>query len=372
MKNFFLVVMFTITFFSISAQTKEKYKSLLLEKSNEYTGQNLRDSVKTVYSRIYAVNKNLTEIEKSEFIMNNGIHCYKYIMFDKYGRIKETFGARSGENFLTKINKNKTKLYEYDENDWKEKSKQEIQLKQYYPVSNHNLLQKLNQINVPKDTVIIGDKIWSEYDADVYSYIYDKKGQIIEEQKYCVYRVAPVIENTTPNNDDLSVRKLFIYNNKGQVVNQKITNGPFSKKIPYTDMGTESPFCEDLQFHYSYDSLGRITEVRMFGCGKTVAKEEYTYHPIEDYVQNVKYYITGPGEISNPTKNFVRTYNKRGDIIKSEFIPDNLEQNTKPKSRYYTYEYDSHNNWIKCNIFLEGTSTGEPTLIAERKIEYYN
>lgn len=372
MKNFFLVAIFNLALFSITAQTKQKYKSLLSEKSNEYTGQNFRDSVKTVYSRMYVSNKNLTKVEESDYIMNNDIHCYKYILFDKYGRIKETFGSRLSENFVNEIKKNKANLYEYDENDWKEKSKQEIQLKQYYAVSNHNLLQKLNKIDVPKDTTIIGDKIWSEYSANVYSYVYDKIGQIVEEQNYSVFRFAPVIENTIPNSEDLFTRKLFIYNNKGQVVNQKIVRGPRSKKMPYTDMGTESPFCEDLQFQYSYDTLGRITEVSMYGCGKVVAKEEYIYHPTKDYVEKVKCFVTGPGEISNPTKSFIKTCNEKGDLIKKELIPDNLNQTIKVKIRYYTYEYDSHNNWIKCNMFLEGTPDGEPTLVAERKIEYYN
>ncbi|MFD1601905.1 hypothetical protein ACFSJW_17815 [Flavobacterium artemisiae] len=110
----------------------------------------------------------------------------------------------------------------------------------------------------------------------------------------------------------------------------------------------------------------------MYGCGEIKAKEEYTYHPVEDYVNEVRCYITGLGGIANPTKSFKKTYNEKGDIIKKEFIPDNPEQKLKQKERYYTYEYDIHNNWIKCNMYLQGTKEGEPTLVAERKIEYYN
>lgn len=357
---------------NVKAQSKREYSSLLSEKRNDYTGQNLKDSVKIVFSKMDVVKQNLTETEKSDFLRNNDIHGYKYIYFDKLGRIKEKLGASLSKNYVTNFDKKKIKSYEYNENDWIEKNKHKISLKQYIPIHNHNLLQKLNKVNVPKDTVIIGDKIWQEYDVDVYNYIYDKQGRIQEEESFCVYRSAPVINDKEPNDGDLSTRKLFIYNKDGLVISQKIIRGSFSKNIPYTDMGTESPFCNDLQLQYKYDKQGRIIQTTMYGCEKTVAQEDYFYHPTKDYVEKVKCFVTGPGEISNPTKNFIKTYNKQGDIIKKEFVPNNPEQNLKVKTRYYTYEYDSHNNWVKCNIFLEGTPDGEPTLVAERKIEYYN
>lgn len=206
----------------------------------------------------------------------------------------------------------------------------------------------------------------------IYIYIYDKQGRVAEEQKYIVYRFGETIKDKTAQKDDLKTRKIFSYDEKGQVFNLKIIAGPWGKKMAYTDMGTECDFCEDLQMHYAYDSLGRITQVTMYGCGAIVAKEEYSYHPTKDYVETVKYYITGPGEMSNPTKNFVKIFNENGDIIKTEFIPNYPEQDIPVKEYYYSYEYDSHDNWIKCNIYMEGSKEGQPSAIAERKIEYYN
>lgn len=374
MKFLFSILLLNILLFPINgkAQSKREYSSLLSEKRNDYTGQNLKDSVKVVYSKMDVAKQNLIEAEKSDFLRNNDIHGYKYIHFDRLGRIKERLGSSLSENYVINFDKKKLKSYEYDESDWIEKNKYKISLKQYIPIQNHNLLQKLNKINVPKDTVIIGDKIWQEYDVDVYNYIYDKQGRIQEEQSFCVYRVAPIIDEKKPNDGDLSTRKLFIYDRDGLVINQKIIRGSFSKNMPYTDMGTESPFCDDLQLQYKYDKQARIIQVTMYGCEKIVAKDEYIYHPTKDYVEKVKCLVTGPGEISNPTKNFIQIYNEQGDLIQKEFVPDNPEQNLVVKVRYYTYEYDSHNNWIKCNMFLEGTPDGEPTLVAERKIEYYN
>ncbi|MFD1601906.1 hypothetical protein ACFSJW_17820 [Flavobacterium artemisiae] len=236
---FFYFILFSI---SSSAQRNITYSGLLLEKANNYTGQNFKGSVKTVYLKAYAINKSLTNSERSDFMMNNDVRGHKYVRFDNHGRIEETLGATFGESYIIDINKKKSRQYKYDESDWNEKSKQEIKLKQYYPISNHNLLIKVNKIEIPKDTVIIGDKIWEEYSEDVYKYIYNKNGQILEEQEYIFYRVAPVIESKIPVSDDLFTRKLFFYNDSNQVVNQKIVGGHLSQKMAYTDMGTQSNF----------------------------------------------------------------------------------------------------------------------------------
>lgn len=375
MKNYFLVLLLNLTLFSFNttAQTNLKYSGLLSEKQNNYTGQNFKDSVKIVYSKVYVSKQTLSDADRSNFIMNHDIHGYNYVYFDKHGRIKETFGSSLTDNYVSNIDEKKIKSYEYDDKDWAKKSKYLTSLKQYYPISNSNLLLKLNRVKVQKEKEIIDDTIWQEYNENVYDYLYDKQGKIVEEQNYHVFRFGIIIENKTPEKDDLLARKIFTYNDNGQVVNQKIIVGSYSKnKIPYTDLGTETQFCDDLQLQYAYDSLGRLTYIIMYSCGKIVAKEEYSYHPTQDYVETVKYYVTGPGKIANPTKNFIKKFNKQGDIIKKEFIPDSPEQNLKEKVRYYTYEYDSHNNWFKCNMYLEGTKEGEPTLVAERKIEYYN
>jgi hypothetical protein len=203
-------------------------------------------------------------------------------------------------------------------------------------------------------------------------YIYDKQARITEEKEFHVIRVGKATLNKNRNEKDLFTRKIFAYNAKGQVVNQKIMPGLYGKDMSYTDLGTECGFCDDLQLKYAYDQLGRITQVIMYGCGEIVAQEDYVYHPTKDYVEKVKCYVTGPGSIANANEKFEKTYNEQGDIVKKEFIPGLGGLGLYGETRYYTYEYDSHNNWIKCNMYLEGTKEGEPSLVAERKIEYYN
>jgi len=374
MKTFFYYFFVIAIFFSISAtsQNVPYYSGLLSQIHGSYTNENLKDSVKTVKFKYSNLKESLSDKDQSRAIISNDIRRNYYLEVDKYGRVKTVLDQIPGFEYVSNIDHSITEDYIYDDEDWLSKNNYKSSLKQYYPVKNHNLLLKLNHIKVQKEEVRIKGKVWQEYEEDVYKYIYDKPGRIVEEQNYVVHRFSENITDKNPTSKDLFTRKLSVYNEKGQVEIQKIIAGLYAQDMSYSDMGTECGFCDDLQIKYAYDSLGRITEVILYGCGKIVAKENYSYHPTKDYVEKVKCHITGPGELSNCTKNFVKTYNEQGNIIKKEFIPDSPEQNLKEKVRYYTYEYDIHNNWIKCSMYLEGTNVGEPTLVAERKIEYYN
>lgn len=372
MKSFLNFLLLSTILFSVTIHAQNGKKYNWLETFSKV--HNLKDSVKTVYFKFNKPKETLSKGEKANVILFNSIRGNSYMEVDKYNRIKAEITSIPGNNYFTQIDYNGADEYVYDDKDWDKKNNYNLPLKWYYPVANYNLLVKLNQIRVPKkDDVFAEDgKIWQDYNEDIYTYTYDKQGRIIEEKKYIVYRTGKETLSKKYKKEDLFTRKLFIYNEKGQVVNQKIMAGPFGKEISYTDMGTECGFCEDLQLQFAYDSQGRIAQVIMFGCGEIVAKQEYCYHPIKDYVETVKYYVTGSGEMSNPTKIYVKTFNEQGDIIKKEFIPNYPEQLIRVKVYYYSYEYDSHNNWIKCNIHMEGTKEGEPSLVAERKIEYYN
>jgi hypothetical protein len=373
MNTLFKFLLCTTIFFSITinAQNNQKYSGLLY---SAYSEKNLKDSVKTVYFKMCKLKQSLSDSDKDRFILSNDIRNFIYLNIDKYGRIKTELSEAGFaiDTFVTNINYKRADDYVYDDKDWAKKSNYKTALKQYCLVQNYSLLLKSNRTQVEKKKYKIKGKVWQELSKDVYVYIYDEKGRIKEEQEYWLHRFAETIKDTTHKKEDLFSRKLFIYNTKGQVINQKIIAGLRAKESSYSDLGTECGFCDDLQLKYAYDQLGRITQVTMYGCGKVVASEEYSYHPTKDYVEKVKCYVTGPGEMSNPTKRFVKTYNGQGDLIEKEFIPNSPQQTLTEKVRYYSYEYDSHNNWIKCNMYLEGTKEGEPSLVAERKIEYYN
>lgn len=380
MRTFFVpLIFFALFLIDSNAQSSAKYSGLWIEKSSIYSGKNLKDSVKAVYFKINKPKQSLSKLEINDFITYNDIRNFIYLSIDKHGRIISELGEGgfAGDTYLANVDSKKTTDYKYDEKDWLEKSKYKTSFKQYFPVLNNNLLMKLNRLRVDKNdkkVIKIGGKVWRQFNKEVYIYFYDEKGKIKEELEYVVNRTGEVLKDTIQRKEDLFSRKINTYNTKGQVTNQKIIQGLYAKEKDrsYSDLGTEVSFCNDLQLKYTYDQLGRMTQIILYGCGKTVAREEYIYHPVKDYVEKVKYYLTGAGGISYPTKNFENTYNEQGDIIQKEFIPDFPEQNLNEKVRYYSYEYDSHNNWIKCNMYLEGTKEAEPTLVAERKIDYYN
>lgn len=365
-----------IAFFSIAvnAQNDKKYSGLWSEKQSGSTRKNLKDSVKTVYFKIKP-KQGLTEKKRDHFIIYNDIRDYRYLEIDKQGRIKTEFwdSGSAEEVYLAAIDHQRTYDYTYDEKDWGQKSRCKTALKPYYPVRNNNLLVKLNRVMAINADNVFGDadKVWKNNWEDVYLYIYDKQGRIIEEREFNVIRGKTML-NKNRSEKDLFTRKIFAYNAKGQVVSQKIIPGSYGKDMSYTDLGTECGFCDDLQLKYAYDQQGRIIQVIMYGCEEIVAQEDYVYHLTKDYVEKVKCYVTGPGSIANANEKFEKTYNEQGDIVKKEFIPGLGGLGLYGETRYYTYEYDSHNNWIKCNMFLEGNQEGEPTLVAERKIEYYN
>jgi len=383
MKLFYKCLFCFIVSFSIAvnAQNDKKYSGLWSEKNSASTRKNLKDSVKTIYFKIKP-KQGLTKKQIGHFIIYNDIRDYIYLDIDKQSRIKSEYwdsGMQQTE-YLTTYDSQKpwvTNDYVYDEKDWSQKSRCKTALKPYYPVRNNNLLVKLNRTTIPNDDNVFDEadgKIWKDYREDIYIYIYDKQGRITEEREFYVHRSGKATLNKNRNEKDLITRKIFTYNTKGQIVNQKIIPGLKGERIgSYTDLGTECGFCDDLQLKYAYDQQGRITQVIMYGCEEIVAQEDYVYHPTKDYVEKVKCYVTGPGSIANANKKFEKTYNEQGDIVKKEFIPSlGGRLGLYGETRYYTYEYDSHNNWIKCNMFLEGTQVGEPTLVAERKIEYYN
>lgn len=422
MKSFLNFLFFTIVLSlntKIYAQNEQKYSGLYSYKSNSNTQLNLKDSVKAVYFKFNEPKKCLLEVEREEAFSNNLIKDDSIIYFDKFQRIigpgysKMKYDYSSFKMELTFQKKNDYSTarhkrikeyinnYEYiykNDNDWLEKSKYKTALKQYYPVWNRNLLLKLNEIPVTitnsKYVVEVNGKIGQIYREYIYSYIYDKQGRISEEKQYNIIRTG-IRPKKKINEDDLFTRKLFFYNEKGQVVKQLIIAGPQAKgykdpdsphygkyltkspdyfrseKSPsqfYADMGTKCLFYEHLQLRYTYDSIGRITQVAL-GSDNVVAVQDYTYHPTKDYVETVKCFTSDLDFAFKGSSRTVKTFNEQGDMIKIESIPDVPQKNNM--IYYYSYEYDSHNNWIKCNMYMEGTNLGDPTLVAERRIEYY-
>ncbi|WP_291144494.1 hypothetical protein [Flavobacterium sp. UBA7680] len=369
---FINLVLFT---FAVNAQNNQKkYSGLLPEVNNRYAkygGKNLKDSVKAVYLKFNGNTKILSDNTFSNYFFDHDFQLYKYISIDEYGSIKAIQKGFSENNYISNIDYKATIDYKYDPKDRAKKSKYKTDLKPYYPVASANLFLKSDQ-----EFVLKGDfwgNVDDSYEAEVFVYKYDNLGKITTEKRYIVSILDKSFKGTLPDDSrDLYAVKTFSYNTKGQVINQKIAKGSFTFQKKYADMGTEIDFYDDLELQYQYDLQGRIVQIIMYGNKKILAQEDYIYNATKDYVEKVKYYVTGKGEYFNGTKNLIKTFNEHGDVIEKEFLPVFRVENSIAKHFFYSYDYDSHNNWIKCNLFLEGKKEGKPTLVAERKIEYYN
>jgi hypothetical protein len=172
MKTFFNYLLCIVMFLSIAlnAQSSLKYSGLFLDKNNDYTATNLKDSVKSVFFHYTKIKETLTHEEKNRVQGYNDVSIYRYSEFNQLGQrtIYMNFGGTG--YFDEVLNFEFADKYIYDDNDWAKKSKYKTALKHYYPISNHNLLLKLNQIEVPnKDDVFEeGGKIWQDYNERIY------------------------------------------------------------------------------------------------------------------------------------------------------------------------------------------------------------
>lgn len=360
------------------AQLEMKYNSIYSSKNNIIGfNLNLKDSVKAVYVKFSAARTGLSDHDIATAKANNFIINNAFLGFDENQRIVQSVGdGYIKEEYLSfaDIQENNSNHYLYYKKDIARKNKYKTPLKQYYPLYNYNLLLKPDQtlqVQLKRD-----GRLQVAYMSRFYVYRFDDEGRITEEKLYSE-KYDSKTRSKVPKEEDLDDVKQFVYNDKGQVISQKISAGTKDAEFgsSYNAMGTKSRFCKDLELKYQYDSKGRITQIEMFGCYTVAGRQEYIYHPDRDYVQSVKIYTKDGSAQTMGRRNILKTYNEQGDLINIKALVDNpayYPQSTLDKlQKYFKYQYDSHNNWIRCEMYLEGTDQGEPTLTAERKIEYF-
>jgi len=349
---------------SCGMAAQKMQSALLIDKQSRQHGLNLKGSVKTLRFFYTYFKEDLPEYEKSHLYYKNDIRGNFYYEFNQFGHVTASllFLKDSIDEPVDRKKLSRT-IYEYNDLELKKKYTLKHQL---YPSYRDYVL--LDHVNLAKNN----------YDQNIcYSYTYSiKNNKIIKEDEYL--SVTPY--GDTLNQDgvkELIQSKKYFYDKKGNLIKQELFPGKDEHFNTIDMMDTETSYCKDTHVAYSYDSQNRLIKVVLTSCGNVVESEEYTYHKTKGYITTLKRFILNPTYSSYPVNNMVATYNEHGDITEMHFI---LEGDNNPTwtrigldavHRYYEYEYDKHNNWIKCKLYLLGTKD-QPTAIAERRIEYYN
>lgn len=310
---------------------------------------NLNDSVKSVvYDRTF-YKEDLTAYEREDItdivIFRNSYESYD---FNKYGLISRHFS----DSLV------------YDPKDLQNNFKYESD-KKVYRVPDWTGMANLNMQNVNKTTFNRAKCFTNENLDYAYKYNFDKNGKINAEKEYFVQKDA----STNKIETEIYQTKKYIYDLKGNLVQQRLFyEGKYKEDSYYTEKdGTHEKWI------YEYDGKNRLIKVTYTDAVDPQVEQEprmeqkYKYHPTENYVTEVETFDDHGFGSHYQYKKAKFYYNKNADIIACEYVNDILKKQEKV---YYEYEYDSHNNWIKCKL-IYNSMQGEVIKSVKRKISYY-
>lgn len=308
---------------------------------------NLNDSVKSVvYDRTF-YKEDLTEYEIDDIIdvviLRNSYESYE---FNKYGLISRHFSDSLVYNQKDLQNKFK---YESD--------------KKVYRVPDWSGMANLNMQNVNK-TSFKRSSCFKNSDSDfAYKYNFDKNGKITAEKEYFLQKDAPNNKIET----ELYQTKKYIYDLKGNLVQQRLFyEGEYKNENYYTERDGAHE-----KWIFEYDAKNRLIKMANTDAidpqieQEPLIEQKYKYHPTENYVTEVEIFYRDGFKLKYKTARFY--YNKNADLIACDYVNDIIQKREKI---FYEYEYDSHNNWIKCKLRYNSMQD-EVLKSVKRKISYY-
>lgn len=211
-----------------------------------------------------------------------------------------------------------------------------------YTYTNGNLTEKikLNGQNNPTDK-------WTyEYDAKgniTEDAIYTGTGAVIAQNRYKYDGANHKVAELRYVHDSLrySTKYDYIGNN---LMKRETTN---SKGVPeYTEV-------------FKYDAPGNvISHVTLERLDSSQTEDIYTY----DKNKNIISWTVN--QKGSPKINTLNVYDQYNNLTATKTTD---ETGKVINDRKYTYEYDSHNNWIKKHVVIDG----KPAFEVSRKISYY-
>ena len=335
---------------------------------------NLKGKIKTIRSFYkYNFSDTLSELEVLNKIAYSDhvlIGYFKgYAEIDKNGFFTKRAGLNDSINdpIIDTLRRrgNVTKYIPLD--DIREKSQYYIDKKFTYPILNPHPIRrnlKFYQPSIPNSSM--AKVIWE------YIYTFNDAGYPIKEKYY---------SGDDDNEDgilDESEEKIlnetfvFTYDEQNRIVSK---HWNFNKEgvRGITSMDTSFmeefnvPVSKSAHYEYTYDEKDRINKISFFVDNQLYQKETYTFQ-YEGWVSQREKFIPGPSFLPGVRWRIIQEFNEYGDIVKARSYDRN---ETLYNERFYEYEYDEYNNWIKCLIHLENEITDPPTAVAERILEYY-
>jgi hypothetical protein len=275
----------------------------------------------------------------------------------------------------------------YDSEDFAVKSKYKVKNNIVYPAYDGRTISLNNYIVSP----IPDPSLNRRYIEKIkYDYVFNSNGRKDCESLFFYFHegtyddsitdLKKKVDSVSNSGIEKEIGHLDFYNEydkNNNLISQQsaVIEGPnrnFGSQYPLLD-GNFSP---NEKILYTYDNLDRLIELKIdykdYSEAFNYLTETYTYHPTLNYISKVKRYTCNifPNSKRNLTE---LSYNSLGDVIEVNY--NNKDGNFDkflPKKQYYEYEYDKHNNWTKCTIFMEGTKDIAPNLVINRVIEYFN
>jgi hypothetical protein len=236
--------------------------------------------------------------------------------------------------------------------------------------------QKTDVVSGPTGTGVVWRFENIPHDKTLYTY--NAQGSLVEEVSY--------------NPDSSLLRKtLYTYDDKGNLIETVSygSDGSLLGKAVHT-YDAQGHLTEAVSYDafgviayktvYAYDDKGNLTEETVYGAGGSpISRSVHTYDAQGRRIEMTHYDLAhGAGLGIDRT---VETYDTQGNILElttyyTEKAGDPEERQVPPPSKIiYTYEWDTHGNWVKQTETRCTSETGtpicEPSLVTYRTITYY-
>ena len=371
-----IITVLLLTFFSCNAQQKEEQQEVSLVQT-DWERYNLKGKVqelKTTYERFYADTLPTNVIGRYEYFRNDFDYIWRlptgHNVFSEFGFLTKEQNRYQDTLFIFNVLSAKRDrpvyIYIYDIQDIKEKHNLKGRYRYLYPLYDPYDIRADHKWIEEKEMLIDS----TDYFNETHDYSFDIENRI-EEERYYMGRGEDF--------DDFHYkRKAYSYDEKDRVTNVDV----FYREAPYNRLPFDLQSIDHLRmdinarsrmrYEYDYDNNDRITEVRFRLDDAVIWSESYRYNGSSRTPSELDRFIvsarTSGVFISD---NATEWYNEHADIVKVEYYDNRSKEVIH--TRFYDYEYDEHNNWIVCRMYLEGASerTENPTRIAYRTIIYY-